>query len=200
MSDETNVDSVDTDTAVTAAAEVEAPIEGAEALGDAGKKALDTMKAERNAERIRARDAEARAAELEAKLQGREAEFAAEVEKRKTQNEAILRAELKAAAKGKLADPTDAGLFINLSDFEVSESGDVDADALNAAIDDLVARKPHLGADKARRFDGDADTGPKGDGKASQIRSRDELKNMTPEEIVAAHESGRLDDLFAGKS
>ena len=194
------VDAVDTDTAVTTATEVEAPIEGAEALGDAGKKALDTMKAERNAERIRARDAEARAAELEAKLQGREAEFAAEVEKRKTQNEAILRAELKAAAKGKLADPTDAGLFINLSDFEVSESGDVDADALNAAIDDLVARKPHLGADKARRFDGDADTGPKGDGKPVQIRSREELSRMSPEEVVKAESEGRLDDLLGRKN
>jgi len=194
------VDAVDTDTAVTTATEVEAPIEGAEALGDAGKKALDTMKAERNAERIRARDAEARAAELEAKLQGREAEFAAEVEKRKTQNEAILRAELKAAAKGKLADPTDAGLFINLSDFEVSESGDVDADALNAAIDDLVARKPHLGADKARRFDGDADTGPKGDGKPVQIRSREELSRMSPEEVVKAEAEGRLDDLLGRKN
>jgi len=194
------VDAVDTDTAVTTAVEVEAPIEGAEALGDAGKKALDTMKAERNAERIRARDAEARAAELEAKLQGREAEFAAEVEKRKTQNEAILRAELKAAAKGKLADPTDAGLFINLSDFEVSESGDVDADALNAAIDDLVARKPHLGADKARRFDGDADTGPKGDGKPVQIRSREELSRMSPEEVVKAEAEGRLDDLLGRKN
>ncbi|MDR6907475.1 membrane protein involved in colicin uptake [Agromyces sp. 3263] len=200
MSDEANVDSVDTDTAVDASAEVDAPVEGAEALGDAGKKALDTMKAERNAERARARDAEARAAELEAKLQGREAEFAAEVEKRKTQNEAILRAELKAAAKGRLADPTDAALFIQLSNFDVSENGDVDADALNAAIDDLIARKPHLGADKARRFDGDADTGPKGDGKPVQIRSREELSRMTPDEIVEAEAAGRLADLLGGKS
>ena len=198
MSDEI-VDAVDTET-VDETVEVDAPVEGEEALGDPGKKALDAMKAERKAAVDRAKAAEARAAELEAKLEGREAEYAAEVEKRKTQNEAILRAELKAAAKGKLADPSDAGLFINLSDFEVSESGDVDADALNAAIDDLIARKPHLGASVARRFDGDADAGPKGNGKPGQITSREELSRMTPEQIVEAEANGRLEELLGRKS
>jgi hypothetical protein len=193
MSEQT-VDAVDTDT--TTEVEAEAPIEGAEALGDAGKRALDTMKAERNAERARAREAEARIAELTAKLEGREAEFTAEVEKRKTQNDAILRAELKAAAKGKLADPADAGLFINLSEFDVSGDGDVDADALNTAIDDLIARKPHLAAAPQRRFDGDADAGPKGDKKASQITSLEELSRMTPEQRVEAEAAGRLDTLL----
>jgi hypothetical protein len=193
MSEQT-VDAVDTDT--TTEVEAEAPIEGAEALGDAGKRALDTMKAERNAERARAREAEARIAELTAKLEGREAEFTAEVEKRKTQNDAILRAELKAAAKGKLADPADAGLFINLSEFDVSGDGDVDADALNTAIDDLIARKPHLAAAPQRRFDGDADAGPKRDNKASQITSLEELSRMTPEQRVDAEAAGRLDTLL----
>lgn len=193
------VDAVDTETVVDEpTVEVDAPVEGEEALGDPGKKALDAMKAERKAAADRARAAEARVAELEAKLSGREAEYAAEVEKRKTQNEAILRAELKAAAKGKLADPTDAGLFINLSEFEVSENGDVDADALNAAIDDLISRKPHLGAVPGRRFDGDADTGPKGDGKPAQIRSREELSRLTDEQRIAAYESGALEGLLKG--
>lgn len=198
---ENTVDAVDTETVVddTADAEVDAPIEGEEALGDPGKKALAAMKEQRKAAEVRAREAEARAAALEAKLEGREAEYAAEVEKRKTQHEAILRAELKAAAKGKLADPTDAGLFINLSDFEVSENGDVDADALNAAIDDLIARKPHLGADKARRFDGSADAGPKGDRKPGQL-SREELSRMSPEALVEAEAAGRLDDLLGRKN
>jgi hypothetical protein len=192
---ENTVDAVDTDTTTTEV-EVEAPVEGAEALGDAGKKALDTMKAERNAERVRARDAEARIAELTAKLEGREAEYAAEVEKRKTQNEAILRAELKAAAKGKLADPADAALFINLSDFQVSENGDVDTDALNNAIDDLIARKSHLAASKSRRFEGDADAGQKDGLKGGQITSREELKRLTPDQVVEAEAAGRLDKLL----
>jgi hypothetical protein len=193
MSEQT-VDAVDTDT--TTEVEAEAPIEGAEALGDAGKRALDTMKAERNAERARAREAEARIAELTAKLEGREAEFTAEVEKRKTQNDAILRAELKAAAKGKLADPADAALFLDTKQFEVDGNGDVDADALNTAIDDLIARKPHLAAAPQRRFDGDADAGPKRDNKASQITSREELSRMTPEQRVEAEAAGRLDTLL----
>ena len=191
---ENTVDAVDTDT--TTEVEAEAPIEGAEALGDAGKKALDTMKAERNAERVRARDAEARIAELTAKLEGREAEFTAEVEKRKQSDVAILRAELKAAAKGKLADPADAALFLDLKQFDVSENGDVDADALNTAIDDLIARKPHLGAAPARRFDGDADAGPKGGRDGGQIASQEELKRMTPAQIVEAEAAGRLDKLL----
>jgi hypothetical protein len=194
---ENNVETIDTEnTADAPAEEVEAPIEGAEALGDAGKKALDTMKAERNAERARARELQAERDALLAKLEGREAEFQAEVEKRKTQNEAILRAELKAAAKGKLADPADASLFINLADFEVSDAGDVDADALNTAIDDLIARKPHLAATAPRRFEGDADAGQKGDRKGAQITSREELNRMTPEQIVEAEAAGRLDVLM----
>jgi len=196
MSDET-VDAVDTDTAVDDATEtVDEPIEGSEALGDAGKKALDTMKAERNAERVRARDAEARIEELTAKLEGREAEYTAEVEKRKTKDDAILRAELKAAAKGKLADPTDASLYVDLKAFEVSESGDVDADALNQAIDDLITRKPHLAASKSRRFEGDADAGQKAGAKGAQITSREELTRMTPEQVVEAEAAGRLDTLL----
>ena len=196
MSD-VNVDpSVDTETVVDEPVVVDAPVEGEEALGDPGKKALDAMKAERKAANDRAREAEARVAELQAKLEGREAEYAAEVQKRATQNEAILRAELKAAAKGKLADPTDAALFINLKDFEVSEAGDVDTDALNTAIDDLISRKPHLAAGKAPRFEGAPDAGKKDGLKVAQITSREELNRMTPEQVVEAEASGRLDTLL----
>jgi hypothetical protein len=194
MSDEI-VDAVDGE--VVEVEEVEAPVEGEEALGDPGKKALDSMKAERKAALDRAKAAEAERDALLAKLEGREAEYSAEVEKRKVKDDAILRAELKAAAKGKLADPADASLFINLSDFEVSDTGDVDADALNTAIDDLIARKPHLAATAGRRFDGDADAGPKGDPKkAGQITSREELSRMSPEQIVEAEAAGRLDGML----
>lgn len=196
MSDEiVNVESVDAEN-TSVEVEVDAPVAGEEALGDAGKKALDAMKAERKAANDRAKAAELKLAELQAKLDGREAEYTAEIEKRKVKDEAILRAELKAAAKGKLADPSDASLFINLGDFEVSETGDVDADALNTAIDDLISRKPHLAAGKQRRFEGDADAGQKADRKGAQITSREELHRMTPEQIVEAEAAGRLDGLL----
>ena len=196
MSDATNVDPVDIDTTIEPAEVVDEPIEGEEALGDPGKKALNAMKEQRKAAEIRAREAEAERDALKAKLEGREAEYAAEVEKNKTRNEAILRAELKAAAKGKLADPADAALFIDLKGFEVDGNGDVDTDALNAAIDDLIARKAHLAAAPQRRFDGDADAGPKGGPKGGQITSREELNRMTPEQVVEAEAAGRLDTLL----
>lgn len=193
MSDEI-VDAVDTDAVVET--EADAPIEGEEALGDPGKRALDTMKAERKAATDRAKAAEAERDAYKAKLEGREAEYAAEVEKRKTKDEAIVRAEVKAAAKGKLADPSDAYLYINVNDFEVSENGDVDTDALNTAIDDLITRKPHLAASKSRRFEGDADAGQKDGLKGGQITSREELKRLSPEQVVEAEAAGRLDSLL----
>jgi hypothetical protein len=195
MSDATTVDPVDSDTIIEPA-EVDEPIEGEEALGDPGKKALNTMKEQRNAALKEAREAKAERDAVKAKLEGREAEYTAEVEKNKTRDEAILRAELKAAAKGKLADPADAALFLDTKQFEVDGNGDVDADALNTAIDDLIARKPHLAAAPQRRFDGDADAGPKRDNKASQITSREELSRMTPEQRVEAEAAGRLDTLL----
>lgn len=206
MSDEI-VDAVDTEPIVDEApAEVvEAPIEGADALGDPGKKALDTMKAERNAERLRAKELQAERDALKAQLEGREAEHAAEQEKQKAKDEAlavanrrILSAELRAAAKGKLADPTDAALYINLDTFEVSDDGDVDSDSLREAIDDLLARKPHLAAD-TRRFDGAADQGAKGEPRQTQLSAID-LDNMSPAEINQARREGRLNKVLGIKS
>ena len=80
--------------------------------------------------------------------------------------------------------------------FDVSENGDVDADALNTAIDDLIARKPHLAAAPQRRFDGDADAGPKGARDGGQITSQEELKRMTPEQRIEAESAGRLDKML----
>ena len=196
MSDEI-VDAVDTEL-VEAPAEAEAPIQGEEALGDPGKKALDAMKAERKAANDRAKAAEDRAAAAEAKLQGREAEHAAEQEKQRAKDEAlaaankrILAAQLKLEAKGKLADVSDALLNINLDEFDVSDEGDVDTDALSAAIDDLLARKPHLAADR-RRFDGAADQGAQVPQRLTQLSAAD-LENMTAVEVNQARREGRLD-------
>lgn len=61
-------------------------------------------------------------------------------------NERILRTEVKRLATGKLADVSDAVLNLDLAKFQVDENGDVDETAITAAIADLIARKPHLGA------------------------------------------------------
>ena len=143
-------------------------IDGEESLGDPGKKALDAMKAKWKAAEDRAKAAEAAAAEALAKAEGKEKEYAAEQERRKVEMEAlskvnqrILKAEIKAAAKGILADPTDALTFIDLSPFEVGDDGEVDAQAITAAIDNLIKSKPYLAAQGERRFQGGADGGPR---------------------------------------
>jgi hypothetical protein len=202
MSDEI-VDAVDTELVVDEAPveAADAPIQGEEALGDPGKKALDTMKAERKAANDRAKAAEAERDALKAQIEGRDQEYAAEQEARRVKDEAlaaankrILSAELRAAAKGKLADPTDAALYINLDEFDVSDEGEVDSDALASAIDDLLARKSHLAAD-TRRFDGAADQGAKGTQRLTQLSATD-LDSMSPAEINTARREGRLNKVL----
>lgn len=143
-------------------------IDGEESLGDPGKKALDAMKAKWKAAEDRAKAAEAAAAEALAKAEGKEKEYAAEQERRKVEMEAlskanqrILKAEIRAQATAKLADPADALLYLDMSSFEVGDDGEVDAQAITAAIDNLIKSKPYLAAQGERRFQGGADGGPR---------------------------------------
>lgn len=165
----------------------EAPIEGAESLGDPGKKALDLMKAERNEAKRRAQELESLLAAEQAKAQGREAEHAAQVAAQKVRDEAlaganrrILQAEIRAAAAGKLNDPADALRYIDVSSFEVSDDGETDAAAIVAAVQDLIRTKPYLAA-QAARFQGGADggvrNGPPAD-LASQIAEAQKSGNV----------------------
>lgn len=126
--------------------DVEAPIEGEEALSDPGKQALDRMKAKAKAALERARVAEAKLNELtpadDAERITREAEARALAKA----NGRILSAEIRAAAAGKLSDPTDALTFIDLAQFDVGDDGEVDQDEIAEAIADLLTKKPYLAA------------------------------------------------------
>jgi hypothetical protein len=181
--------------------------EGAEALGDPGKKALDTMKGKLKAEREKRRALEARLAEMDKPADGappdqellvRQAEQTAMVRV----NERIVRAEVRAAAAGKLADPADAYKFLDLSQFEVDDDGNVDADEVSDAIDDLIKSKPYLAAQGGTptkpRFQGTADSGArKGNARPTQLTEAD-VKRLSAAgnhaEIVKAQNEGRLDD------
>jgi hypothetical protein len=182
--------------------DVAEPVPGEEALGDAGKRALDAMKAERKAASDRAKAAEAERDALKAQIAGKEAEYAAEQEKQRVKDEAlaaanrrIASAELRAAAKGKLADPADAALFIDVDSFDVNDDGEVDTDALSTAIDELLSRKPHLAA-TGRRFNGDGDGGARpGDPKLKQLTEAD-IASMTPAQINEARRAGQLNKLM----
>lgn len=172
-------------------------------LGDAGKKALDAMKAQRKAATDKARDLQKELDRITAELALKDkpaeeqeierAKAEAKAEAISAANKRILRADLRAAATGKLADPSDAHLFIDLDAFAVSDDGETDSDALIEAISDLLERKPHLAAVKPNRFDGDADQGAKGkEAKAAQITEA-ALDSMSPAEINQARREGRLD-------
>lgn len=136
------------------------------ALGDAGKKALDAMKADRNQARDDLKALRAEFDAFKAKADGKEAEHAAAIEAQRVKDEAlaaanarILSAEVRASAAGKLADPQDALRFIDLSSFEVADDGSVDGSAITAAIEDLIKTKPYLAVQDGKRFQGTADAG-----------------------------------------
>lgn len=160
---------------------------GAESLGDAGKKALDAMKAKWHEERAKRQDLERQMAE-----QPDQSEAMQRVDRR------YLRSEIKAAAKGKLADPADAFRFLDLDEFQVSEDG-VDESAIAEAIDKLVASKPYLGVAQRDFVEGSADGGAR---KASGPRqlTRADLAGMTPQQIDDARTAGQLADLMSGKA
>lgn len=187
--------------------------EGADQLGDPGKRALDAMKAQRNqhrdaarAEKARADAAERERAALQAKLEGREDEHAAEQQRQQSEaaalakaNDRIRKAELRAAAAGKLANPADALAFIDLEQIAVDDDGAVDQDAIADQIDQLLTERPYLAAGGAQRFQGGADGGAdKGATKPRQLTETD-VKNMSPAEVNQAMQNGQLVNLMSGK-
>ena len=210
--DATSADTTTTDDATTEPLEGETAdtTEGETALGDAGKKALDAMKAERNDARKQAREvreelerlrSEAALKDKPAEEQALEAARAeARVEAAGKANERILRSELRASATGKLADPSDAALYIDLSQFDVGDDGEVDSDALNDAITDLLTRKPHLAAGKPNRFDGDADQGARGKSDTTPQWTEVDLERASDDETVAAKAAGKLNRLLGIKT
>jgi hypothetical protein len=118
--------------------------DGADALGDPGKKALDAMKAQLKAERAKRIAAEEKVKDATATTEAEKKAIAEQRERVAKANRRVVGAELRAAAAGKLADPTDALAFIDLDKFDVDEDGNVDAQDIADAITDLLTRKPHL--------------------------------------------------------
>ena len=143
-------------------------------LGPAGEKALRAEKEKRKEEARKRREAEA---ELERLRNGddKAAEAAREAEKAAIAkaNARILRSEVKAAAAGRLADPTDALRLLDLDQFEVSEDGEVDEGEIADAIAALLKAKPYLAAqgNGKPRFQGGADQGAR---KKPPVKTLDE--------------------------
>lgn len=127
--------------------------EGADKLGDAGKKALEAMKAQRAEAKKTAAAEKKRADELARKVAEFEDRDKSELEKATTQAERLAEqaakatkravlAEVKAAA-GEFADPEDAAAFLDLTTY-TSDDGEIDTEAISADLNALLDRKPHL--------------------------------------------------------
>lgn len=201
-------------TAPAATPPADEPPAGADALGDKGKQALDRMKAERNAARQQLAAYSGLgldpAALKELISKSEEAEKAAEQTRTRREvesaaltkaNERLIRAEIKAAATGKLANPALALKLLDMSAFEVDDDGEVDSAAIIAALDDLVKNEPYLGAAQSppKRFEGTGDGGPKGSPGKPQLTESD-VKKLYKQgkhaEIEAARKDGRLNTLL----
>lgn len=175
-------------------------------LGDAGKKALDAMKAERKQLRDELRSVREEFESFRAKAEGKEAEYAAAQERLRVQaeadakaNEKILKANLREAAKGKLEDVSDVFRYpevVDLSTFEVGPDGEFDIEALSAAVDSLIQQHPRLAAQSQQRFQGTADGGARNDAAKVTQLTRSDLRTMSPDAINAARKEGRLNDLM----
>jgi hypothetical protein len=140
---------------------------GADQLGDAGKQALDRMKAEKKAAAADATAAKKALAEAQAKI----AEYAdrdkTDTEKLAAKAEAAeklaatataraVAAEVRALAAAEFADASDAALLGDLTKYAKAD-GDVDLDAIKTDLAALLTAKPHLKRTAAR-------TGPLPDG------------------------------------
>lgn len=119
-------------------------------LGDGGKAALVAERSGRKAAEQAAKAAQQELAKAKADgltaIETAKAEARAEArnEALEEANKRIIRAEVKAAAAGKLRRPEYAVALIDLDKFTVAEDGSVDETAITSAIDELVKKDPDL--------------------------------------------------------
>lgn len=142
-----------------------------EPLGEAGKKALEKEREARRKAEAQLRKAKAEAKAKAATATPDEKEEArirqeAKAEALKEVNERLVKAAIRVAAAGKLANAEDAVALIDWSDFEVDDDGNPDADEVEKAIADLLKDRPYLAGKTASKKSGGVDgRGGKGDDK-----------------------------------
>lgn len=168
---------------------------GEDSLGDKGKQALQRMKDKLRTEKAARQAAERERDEAKGLSDADKVKREAETTALTKANDRIKRSEIKAAAKGVLADPADAFKFLDLDKFEVDDDGNVDEDEIASALEDLVKTKPYLAAQGGRRFQGDAGGGSRKDARPKQLTEAD-IKRLTPDQIVKARQDGQLNDLL----
>jgi hypothetical protein len=189
--DDTEVEETETETEVVETEDQDPG--GTEQLGDAGKKALDAMKAKWREERAKRRDIEARFAVLEKQKPADnptddkpdtpdpeeirkqvEAELTAE----RTRERVLDKIEAKAAKT--FVDPDVAPLLLmqqhKIEDF-LDDDGKPDLEAIQDALKELLENKPYLAAQGGKRFQGSGDGGARPP-KPARPKSLDEAVKM----------------------
>lgn len=129
--------------------------EGADQLGEGGKRALDRMKAEKAAAKKEAAEERRKAAALAKKVQEYEDAQKSDLDKAEAQAQRAqeqaakavdraVRAEVRSAAREQFADAADAvDVLMRDPKKYVDDSGDIDTDLIEADLADLLERKPH---------------------------------------------------------
>lgn len=176
--------------------------EGADKLGDPGKRALDAMKARYKAERDARKELERKLAEVVKKSADDGDKPDLEEIRRKAAEEAraeMLRErvldKIEARAGRRFVDAEDAAALLlrrhDVDDF--IDGGKVDMDAIAEALEELGESKPWLLATKGSGGSFDSGRGKKPD--KAQL-TREDLKGMTYAQIEKARREGRLDRLM----
>jgi hypothetical protein len=139
-------------------------------LGDAGKAAIDRMKAKLKDETARRKAAEAEAAALKAKAdtpgadtptpEQLRADARREVQAEVARERALDRVEVIAAKT--FADPTDARVFLQSQVDDFIDGTQIDADAITEALADLLKARPYLATGTPRKWTANGDGGPRG--------------------------------------
>lgn len=142
-------------------------------LGDAGKQALDRMKAKWQTERDERKrlqeELDAATAPTPGTAQGETAPVDADTIRRQVEaevmgkaNQRVIGASVLAAATNRFINPADAMLHVDMSVLEVDAQGRVDTDDLTAELDRVLQERPYLAAGSNRRFQGGGDGGKQG--------------------------------------
>ncbi|MEW2034898.1 hypothetical protein AB0901_30905 [Streptomyces roseifaciens] len=122
--------------------------------------------AEAEVSRLRRSDAAVKDADLDALRAEVRQEFTAQ----------LVRAELRAAAAGRLRDPADALALLDVSAL-VGDGGDIDAAAVAAAVDQLVKDKPYLAVEQSGSAPwGDVGAGPRESAETEPATPLDRLR------------------------
>jgi hypothetical protein len=111
-------------------------------------------------------------------------------------NQRLVQAELKAALAGKVNNPALALKVIDQSEIDVDANGEVDAQSVTDAIESALSQYPELKPVDSKKFGGTADQGTKGKATRPQQLTREDIKSLTPEQVVAAEAAGQLDNLL----